>query len=263
VTEYNPEIYWSRVAQEIEKRGPNYIAGDDNPYYTYKRSRFLDRFLDSIDFGSRTVLELGFGPGGNLGHVAKHHAPKKLLGVDISQNMLALATNNLSAYPQVELTKIDGVSLPYLDRSIDLSFTVTVLHHNTDESMFRSLVSELCRVTNQTVVVMEDIGTSQAVGGRGDWIGRSVDVYKSAFAENGFQLSRVRFLDTKISRTWNWLILGLYRRSIIRTHYEGERMATFFRFLIWLPMPITRFLDNIIVDKLDLAKMEFNRLERA
>jgi hypothetical protein len=42
---YNPETYWSRVGQEIEKRaGDNVVAGDDNPYYRYKRSRFLCRF---------------------------------------------------------------------------------------------------------------------------------------------------------------------------------------------------------------------------
>ena len=64
---YNPETYWSRVGQEIEKRaGDNVIAGDNNPYYVYKRSKFLRRFLDTIDFQSKTILEVGFGPGGNL-----------------------------------------------------------------------------------------------------------------------------------------------------------------------------------------------------
>ena len=46
---YNPETYWSRVGQEIEKRaGDNVIAGDNNPYYAYKRSKFLRRFLPPI-----------------------------------------------------------------------------------------------------------------------------------------------------------------------------------------------------------------------
>jgi hypothetical protein len=73
---YNPETYWTRVGQEIEKRGDaNFVAGDDNPYYRYKRLKFLKRFLDPIDFHSKTVLEVGCGPGGNLRHIATHHDP--------------------------------------------------------------------------------------------------------------------------------------------------------------------------------------------
>jgi len=62
---YHVESYWSRVADEIRKRGPgNYVAGDDDPYYRYKRSKFLQRFLSALDVAGRTVLELGCGPGG-------------------------------------------------------------------------------------------------------------------------------------------------------------------------------------------------------
>ena len=80
MTDYDPEVYWSGVAQEIGKRGDNYIAGDDNPYFRYKRLKFLKEFLDTIDFQSKSVLEVGFGPGGNLKHLATHHAPKRILG---------------------------------------------------------------------------------------------------------------------------------------------------------------------------------------
>jgi len=85
---YNPETYWSRVGQEIEKRaGDNVLAGDDNPYYSYKRSRFLSQFLDTIDFQSKTIMELGFGPGGNLRHIATFHRPQLILGADISDDV--------------------------------------------------------------------------------------------------------------------------------------------------------------------------------
>ena len=85
---YNPETYWSRVGQEIEKRaGDNVLAGDDNPYYSYKRSRFLCQFLDTIDFQSKTIMELGFGPGGNLRHIATFHRPQLILGADISDDV--------------------------------------------------------------------------------------------------------------------------------------------------------------------------------
>ena len=43
MSEYHPEPYWSDVAKRIKARkGKNVIAGDDEPYYRYKRERFLD-----------------------------------------------------------------------------------------------------------------------------------------------------------------------------------------------------------------------------
>jgi len=257
--EYRPEAYWSRVAQEIDKRESRYVAGDDNPYYRYKRLRFLHKFLDTIDFQSQVVLEVGIGPGGNLQHIATHHRPRKLLGADVSQKMLAIATSNLSPHHAVALTKIDGIALPYPDQSVDTSFTVTVLQHNTDEHMCSSLVHELCRVTKTTIVTIEDIGTNRALGCRGDWIGRRVDVYRSIFEADGFRLHSVEFLNTKVSRAWHRVVFGFYKRAIARQHREGDPMLKAFQYLIGLPMPITRILDDLFVDKRDLAKMVFHR----
>jgi ubiquinone/menaquinone biosynthesis C-methylase UbiE len=258
--EYNPETYWSKVAQDIQKRGENYIAGDDDPYHRYKRRKFLQQFLDTIDFQSKVALEVGFGPGGNLKHIATHHAPKKLFGADISQDMLEIATKNLKLYDSVELKKIDGEKLPYPDQSADISFTVTVLQHNTDERMFRSLVRELCRVTKTTIVIMEDIGQSQELGGNGEFISRQVGIYKSIFAEYGFQLSQRQFLNTKISRWWYWKIISYYARFIASQHKEGDPIGGISKALIGLPLPISRVLDRIFVDEADLAKMVFYRV---
>ncbi|MBI2997701.1 MAG: class I SAM-dependent methyltransferase [Deltaproteobacteria bacterium] len=260
MAEYNPEVYWSRVAQEIEKRGENYIAGDDNPYYRYKRLKFLQKFLDTIDFQSKVVLEVGCGPGGNLKHIATHHTPRKLFGVDVSQNMFEIATKNLSLCDTVEVKKIDGVNISYPDQFVDISFTVTVLQHNTDEIMFRSLVQELCRVTKTTIIIMEDIGWSTTLGGEGSWIGRQVDVYKSVFAEYGFQLTQFQFLDTKISRLWYKRISAFYSHFSTKRHQEGDPIGVPLKFLIGLPMPLTRILDKIYVEEQDLAKMIFHRV---
>jgi ubiquinone/menaquinone biosynthesis C-methylase UbiE len=252
MTHYEPEVYWSRVAQEIEKRGDNYVAGDDNPYYRYKRRKFLKEFLETIDVESKTVLEVGFGPGGNLKHLATHHAPKKLFGADVSAKMFELATKNLSKH-DVTLAKIDGASLPYPANAVDIGFTVTVLQHNTDDMTFKSLVQELCRVTKTMIVIMEDIGTGQTGMG---WIARPVEAYQSAFAACGFTLSDVRFLNTKISRRW---YESIDRRFISRRHQEGDPISFAMKCLIGLPMPITNRLDQVFVEKANLAKMVFQR----
>jgi SAM-dependent methyltransferase len=259
MAKYSPEPYWSRVAEQIAQRGENFVAGDDDPYYRYKRRRFLTRFLDRIDFEGKVVLELGFGPGGNLRHIATNHAPKRLLGSDISQNMVEIASRNLQGFDFVELSKIDGVRLPYPDQSVDISFTATVLQHNTDEVMFKSLVRELCRVTKSTVYAMEDIGRSLQAGGEGDWIGREIEVYRNAFEHCGFGLSDTRFLNTRVSRYWRAKVFATYFRFGGRRHLEGDPISAPFRAAMALPMPLTRILDDVIADKGDLAKMVFSR----
>ena len=145
---YHPEPYWSRVATDIRKRGPhNYVAGDDDPFYRYKRQKFLARFLGTIDFDSKVVLEVGSGPGGNLLQIARAGA-RRVIGIDISRQMLDLAAETLKGYEMiVELHKTDGEHLPLADRAVNLAFTVTVLQHNTNTSMFQSLLGEICRVT--------------------------------------------------------------------------------------------------------------------
>jgi SAM-dependent methyltransferase len=257
---YNPETYWSRVGQEIEKRaGDNVIAGDDNPYYSYKRAKFLCRFLDTIDFQSKTIMEVGFGPGGNLQHIATFHHPQLILGADISQTMYDIARRNLRSFRNVRLTKIDGTHLPFEDRSIDLSFTVTVLHHVTNAAMLEALVKDICRVTRDRVVIMEDIGQCEQLGGEGSFIGRTVGAYENLLSKHGFQLRQTRFLNTKVSRRWYELSWRAYRRVFAHNHHEGDRINFLGKVLMGLPLIVTRALDDFLTEDQNLAKLAFVR----
>jgi SAM-dependent methyltransferase len=257
---YNPETYWSRVGQEIEKRaGDNVIAGDNNPYYVYKRSKFLRRFLDTIDFQSKTILEVGFGPGGNLRHILTSHRPAFIFGADISQTMFEIAQANLRSWSNVRLEKIDGTHLPFGDHSVDLSFTVTVLQHVTDAIMLRELVSDLCRVSRDTIVVMEDIGDHQSVGGEGAGVNRTVGIYRGLFGINGFELHDVEFLNTKVSRRWYDFAWRVYRRIFGKHHHEGDQINAFGGLLIGLPLTVTRVLDGLLTEDQNLAKLTFIR----
>jgi SAM-dependent methyltransferase len=257
---YNPETYWSRVGQEIEKRaGDNVIAGDDNPYYSYKRAKFLCRFLDTIDFQSKTIMEVGFGPGGNLQHIATFHHPQLILGADISQTMYDIARRNLRSFRNVRLTKIDGTHLPFEDRSIDLSFTVTVLHHVTNAAMLEALVRDICRVTRDRVVIMEDIGQCEQLGGEGSFIGRTVGAYENLLSKHGFQLRQTRFLNTKVSRRWYELSWRAYRRVFAHNHHEGDRINFLGKVLMGLPLIVTRALDDFLTEDQNLAKLAFVR----
>ena len=53
---YHPEEYWTEVADRIASRkDENVIAGDDEPYYRYKRKKFLN-LLHQVPFKGKTVL---------------------------------------------------------------------------------------------------------------------------------------------------------------------------------------------------------------
>jgi SAM-dependent methyltransferase len=257
---YNPEVYWSRVAQEIENRtSGNLVAGDDNPYYRYKRRKFLKRFLDTIDFDSNTALEIGFGPGGNLKHIATYRHPKTLYGVDISQKMCDLASRNLGAFRNIKLAKTDGMHLPFADHNIDISFTVTVLQHVTDESMLRALVRDISRVTRLSIIIMEDIGTHPFLSAQGSATSRTIEAYHSVFAESGFQLNDVSFLGTKVSRRWYDLAWRGYRCFLHPDHQEGDAIKLIGRIAIGAPLVLTSVVDSWVKETQNLAKLSFRR----
>jgi hypothetical protein len=98
-----------------------------------------------------------------------------------------------------------------------------VLQHVTDAAMLEALVKDICRVTRDTVVIMEDIGQWEQLGGEGAWINRTVGVYENLLAKHGFQLRQIRFLNTKVSRRWHEFSWRAYRRVFAHDH-EGDRI---------------------------------------
>ena len=146
---YDARSYWGHVAHEIAKRpGVNALAGDDDPFHAYKRRLMLHTFLDPLDIEGRTVLEVGCGPGGNLSHLAaRPYPPARLIGIDISKDMLALARQRVP--PSVELLHTNSTTLTLPSQSVDLTFTCTAVMHVTDPAMFSGLMADICRVTRR------------------------------------------------------------------------------------------------------------------
>ena len=250
-TKYHPEPYWSTVAKRIKAREEkNVIAGDDEPYYRYKRERFLG-MLHSVPFAGKTVLELGCGPGGNLLEVLKHQ-PTKLTAVDISQDMVDLANKNIGG--QVEIIKINGTTLPFPDQAFDVAFTATVLQHNTDEEMMKKILREVCRVTRGQVVLFERVENSI----KGDDLckGRPVDYFAAICDEQGFDLKKVDFINIETS----YLVCGAIRKGLNPgDREEGEPLNGVSIFLQNATLPLTKLLDKIFTARRDLGMMVFER----
>lgn len=251
MTNYHPEPYWSEVANRIKSRkGKNIIAGDDEPFYRYKRKKFL-LMLNTVEFKGKKVLELGCGPGGNLQEVWKK-SPKRLMGADISADMLELSREKLPK--EIALIKIDGTSLPFKDKEFDYAFTATVLQHNTDENMLKKIMAELCRVSSKKVFLFERI--EKTIKGDELCYGRPVSYYENSCNHHGFKLNSKSFINIRIS----YYVSGIIRKVFSpKTRQEGEPLSKVAISLQNLTLPITKQLDKIFKSNKDIAKLEFSR----
>jgi ubiquinone/menaquinone biosynthesis C-methylase UbiE len=249
---YNPEKYWTEVGSRIEQRedGKNIIAGDDEPFYRYKRKEFL-RLLNEVEFTGKTVLEIGHGPGGNLIEIHRHQ-PKRLTGVDISDQMIKLARNKVPS--DVELVKIDGTKLPFSDGEFDLVFSATVLQHNTDEIMLKNLIAEMARVSRNKVILFERV--ENKIKGDALCMGRPVSYYADIMSFHGFNIESTKFINIRSS----YYVSGAIRKALNPRHrQEGEKLNGISEFLQSITLPVTSRLDKIFTSQKDVCRMSFKK----
>ncbi len=250
---YHPEPYWSEVAERIKARGDgNIVAGDDSPYYRYKRKRFLELFL-LVEMDGKSVMELGSGPGGNIREALKTNVAA-ITGADISSEMISLAKSHVTD-TRVDFQKINGTELPFDNSKFDTVFSVTVLQHNTDEEMMKSILREMCRVSEDEVVLFERIENNL----KGDdlCMGRPVSYYEDICRDEGFELIKTKFINIQVS----YLVSGVIRKLFnSRKHKEGQTMSSLSTFLQKTTLPITSLLDKIFTSRRDLAMLYFKRV---
>jgi ubiquinone/menaquinone biosynthesis C-methylase UbiE len=250
--EYNPEIYWDNVARHIDSRNDlKIIAGDDEPYYRHKRKLFLKLF-DQIDFNNKSVLEVGSGPGGNLAVLSGMNC-EKITGVDISGKMIELSKKILAA-GDITILKINGVDLPFPDKSFDISFTSTVLQHITNEVQLVALIKSICRVSKDEIIIFERI--EKKIKGHQSNVGRPIEYYSSLFKENSFTLVEATFLKIQAS----YYTCGIIRKTFNRKQRkEGESISKISHFLETVTLPVTKLFDKIIPGRRDLGMLHFKR----
>jgi SAM-dependent methyltransferase len=252
-SQYRPEEYWNSVALNIERRNKNnVIAGDDEPYYLYKREKFL-RILHDIPFKNKKIIEIGCGPGGNLREILKDN-PQELVGVDISNEMIRLSKELIS--DKAEIIKINGTELPFPSNHFEIAFTSTVLQHITDEVILNNLINEMCRVGSKDIYLFERIEKKRKADVSN--IGRTVKDYSIFFENNNFILEEIKFLNVH----WSWFVCGTIRKVFnSKKRKEGEKETTFSRFFQRVFLFITKPLDDFFPVKRDLAMLHFKKMD--
>lgn len=250
---YNVEKYWSNVAQQLADRKDGVqIAGDDDPFYTYKRNKFIELFRKQA-FQNKEVLEVGSGPGGNI-EILLSMSPKKASGADISEEMIKISKSNPSN-KNVDFVKIDGRNLPFEDNTFDIIYTVTVLQHIVADEMLHPLIASICRVSRSDVMIFERIEKQRKVSDTN--VGRTVEEYQSLFQKQGFDLYKTEQLRINIS----YFICGAIRRLFNKSdRQEGEPQT---KLAIWtqkILLPITKILDPLFPMGRDLTLLHFKKI---
>ena len=150
---YEANTYWSERGDALAGRAPHRAICSVNhgPKFNKAIHRVQEKALSPQFAAARgtqaeevpfDVLEIGAG----VGRWAASFEPAKtrFTGVDISEGMVEAARKNFPQY-RFDMLGEDSV-LPYGDESFDLSFSVTVMHHNPTPTK-RALISEMWRVT--------------------------------------------------------------------------------------------------------------------
>ena len=119
------------------------FTGKDSAFFARRKVEMLEEitFRAGFSLDSLSVLDVGCGTGTTDRHLVSHVG--SLVGVDVSEEMLALAADTV---PGATFEWYNGEKLPFSDESFDVAVAICVLHHvpTSGRALF---VSELHRVT--------------------------------------------------------------------------------------------------------------------
>lgn len=105
-----------------------------------------DSLLHDIlkSFGDRKALEIGCG----IGRMTEFFASdfSEVVGVDISENMIAQGKKRLAHIPNLELLATDGQTLPGKSDYFDFVFSYIVFQHMPDVATIKNNLKEIVRV---------------------------------------------------------------------------------------------------------------------
>jgi ubiquinone/menaquinone biosynthesis C-methylase UbiE len=129
---HNQEKYWDKVAEEKEF---------PTPFQIEKFEKYVSK--------ENKILDVGCGYGRTLNELY-NHGFKDLIGIDYSQGMI---NRGLRLYPDLNLIKTDGDTIPFPDNEFDAVILLAVLTSSYKDEEQQNIISEISRVLKDNGVL--------------------------------------------------------------------------------------------------------------
>jgi len=171
-----------------------------------------------------TLVDIGCGPGHLITAIAKSLPNLRIVGVDISEEMLKVARNSLASSvldKRIEYRQGDVQKLPFEDNAIDFAVSTLSLHHWPDpdialQEIYRVLrpegqflIFDLRRDSRRLFYWLLRLATKFIVPAPlrsiGEPLGSALSSY--TFAEADTSLSRSPFQQWKVKSGVGWMFL--------------------------------------------------------
>jgi SAM-dependent methyltransferase len=114
------------------------------PHYKLTVAKYLSALLP--DSGDCQLLDVGTGDGKLASFLQAHRPATRVVGVEILRR-----PDTVSSVP---VALFDGKSLPFADKTFDVSLICDVLHHTKDQP---ALISEVLRVTRKRILIKDHL----------------------------------------------------------------------------------------------------------
>lgn len=207
----NQKVLWEKLAKEKAQYymlGRTVSAQDfrKTGEIDYKQFIFDDTLIKSAypDFANVTILDIGCGIGRMIEFMAKDF--KKVIGTDISSEMIRQGEERLKNFKNVKLLENDGETLPLPRASIDFVFSYWVFKHVKTKQMVKRNFQEAYRVLKPNKLFKAAIRSKKPVSRESWWSGIQFDETsaKELYEDTGFSLLKQSYIPESYD-FWLWL----------------------------------------------------------
>jgi len=203
---------WEHLAKENSRYYINTDKGRGITEEQFRESGEMDciRHLDTdvlilgkSPLKEKVIVEIGCGIGRMTEFMAQRY--KKVVGTDISAEMIRQGKRRLTGIANTELFETDGESIPLPDSSVDIVFSYLVFQHIRSKVMIENSFKEVYRVLKKDGLFKVRIRSEKDASMDSWWAGASY-TKKEAWklcASTGFFVIKTEVVKTY--GLWLWL----------------------------------------------------------
>ncbi len=155
--------------------------------------------MGKLFLNNTTILEIGCGTGRMTEYMAWYF--KKVIGIDISGEMIRQAKERLKGKNNIEFIETDGQTIPLSNNSIDFAFSYLVFQHFKTKEMIEANFKEVYRVLKSGCLFKVLVRTDEIKSMSSWWSGVKYDY--DLVAKIGFKILKSENVNNY--GLWLWL----------------------------------------------------------